>query len=335
MSARWASSLQFDLAIVGRDELAPFGRDEGAPDLAPLLGADRNVLQVGLRRRQAPGRRRGERVGRVDAAGRGIDEARQRVGVGRLELGDLPPFEHARRQLMALGGEVLEHARGGRPGAGRRLLAAGQAHLAEQNVAELFRRAGIEGRADDLADLVLEPRHALGKFARHARQDVAVDRDPAPLHARQNLDERTLEPLVDCRHPLGDEARLQHTPETQGDVRFLRSVFARLFDRRPREAEEIAAGARDFAKRDRLMAEKAFGKRIEAVVVAGRARIERVGKQHRVVDRRDANAAHREHMHVELDVVADLENARRLQQRLQKRDRFRFRHLVGREARRR
>ncbi len=212
MSARCASRLQLDLAVVGRDELASLRRDEGAPDLAPLLGADRNVLQVGLRRRQAPGRRRSERVGRVDAAGRGIDEARQRVGVGRFELGDLPPFEHARRQLMAFGGEVFEHARGGRPGAGRGLLAAGQAHLAEQNVAKLLRRAGVEGAADNFADLGLERSHALGELARHAREDVAVDRDSAPLHARQNLDQRALEPLVDGRHLLGDDARLQHAP---------------------------------------------------------------------------------------------------------------------------
>ena len=38
------------------------------------------------------------------------------------------------------------------------------------------------------------------------------------------------------------------------------------------------------------------------------------------------------HMHVELEVVADLEDARLLEHRLQKRDRFRFRDLVGREA---
>ena len=247
MSARWASSLQLDLAVVGRDQLAALRRDEGAADLAPFLGADRNVLQVRLGRRQAPGRGRGERVGRVDAAGRGIDEARQRVGVGRLELGDLPPFEHARRQLMAFGGQVLEHARRGRPGAGRGLLAAGQPHLAEQDVAKLLRRSGVEGRADDRADLGLEPGHALGKLARHARQDVAVDRDTAPLHARENLDQRALEPLVDRRHSLGHEARLQHAPETQGDVGFLRSVFARLFDRRAREPDEIAARARDLA----------------------------------------------------------------------------------------
>ena len=95
----------------------------------------------------------------------------------------------------------------------------------------------------------------------------------------------------------------------------------------------VAARACDFAKRHWLVAEKAFGKRVDAVVVAGRACVERVREQHGIVDRRDANAAHREHMHVELEVVADLEDARLLEQRLQKRDRFRFRDLVGREAR--
>ena len=81
------------------------------------------------------------------------------------------------------------------------------------------------------------------------------------------------------------------------------------------------------------MTEEALGERIEAMIVAGRARVERVGKQHCVVDRRDADAAQGEHMHVEFDVVADLEDARLLEQRLQERDRFRFRELIGGEAR--
>jgi len=35
---------QLDLGIIGGDELVSVGRDEGAPDLSALLGADRNVL---------------------------------------------------------------------------------------------------------------------------------------------------------------------------------------------------------------------------------------------------------------------------------------------------
>ena len=40
---------QLDLRIIRRDELHPRRRDEGAADLAAVLGADRNVLQIRLR----------------------------------------------------------------------------------------------------------------------------------------------------------------------------------------------------------------------------------------------------------------------------------------------
>jgi hypothetical protein len=41
---------QFDLRIIGGDELVAVDGDEGAADLAALLGTDRNVLQVRLGR---------------------------------------------------------------------------------------------------------------------------------------------------------------------------------------------------------------------------------------------------------------------------------------------
>ena len=52
---------QLDLAVVGGDELVPAFGDEGRADLAALLGADRNVLQVGIGRGEAA--RRGGREG--------------------------------------------------------------------------------------------------------------------------------------------------------------------------------------------------------------------------------------------------------------------------------
>jgi hypothetical protein len=39
---------QFDLAIVGADQLVALLRDEGLADAAPLFGADGNILQVGI-----------------------------------------------------------------------------------------------------------------------------------------------------------------------------------------------------------------------------------------------------------------------------------------------
>ena len=225
MSATWASRRSSIWLIVGRDQLAARRGDEGAADLAPFLVAHGDVLQVGVGRRQPPGGGRSQRVGGVDALGARIDEARQRVGVGRFQLGELAPVEDARRQLVALLGEILEHARRGRPGAGRGLLAARQAHLAEQDVAELLGRAEVERRADQLLHLGLDPRHALGEFARQAREHVAVDRHAALLHPRQRQDHRPLERLVDRRHALGGEARLERAPQPQRHVGVLGGVL--------------------------------------------------------------------------------------------------------------
>ena len=88
---------------------------------------------------------RGERVAGVHAMRRRIDVAGQRVGIGRFQLRHLPPVENLLRQFVALLGEFVEHARAGRPLPGLGLGAARQPHLAEQDVAELLRAAGIDG----------------------------------------------------------------------------------------------------------------------------------------------------------------------------------------------
>ena len=146
---------------------------------------------------------RGQRVAGVDALGLRIDVVRQRVGVGRAQLRHLPPVQNLLRQLVALLGQVFQHLRAGRPLAGLGLGAAGQAHLAEQDVAQLLRAAGIDRRAGELVDLVLEPGLLLRELAGQPRQHLAVDRDAAPLHARQHRHQRPLQRLVDGRDMLG------------------------------------------------------------------------------------------------------------------------------------
>jgi hypothetical protein len=159
---------QLDLRVVRRHEPMPRRRHEGGADAPALLGAHRDVLQVRLGRRQAPGGGRRERVRGVDALRLRMDEARQRIRIGRLELGELTPFEDARRQLVTLLGEVLEHLGTRRPGTGGSLGGAGKAHLAEQDVTELLGRAEVERPAGEFVDLGFEPRHALREFAREA-----------------------------------------------------------------------------------------------------------------------------------------------------------------------
>ena len=104
----------------------------------------------------------------MHAPGRRIDEGRQSVGIGRFEFCKLPPIENACREFVALLGEIVEHARRRGPGAGRGFLGAGEAHLAKENIAELFWRAEIEGLAGEFVDRRLEPRHVLREFAREA-----------------------------------------------------------------------------------------------------------------------------------------------------------------------
>ncbi len=74
---------QLDLRVVGRNEHVSRIGDEGGADLAAFLGADRNVLQVGVGRGQPSRRRRGERITRVNAPGLAMDERGQRIGIGR------------------------------------------------------------------------------------------------------------------------------------------------------------------------------------------------------------------------------------------------------------
>ena len=142
---------QLDLAVVGRDQLVPALGDEGRADLAALLGADRDVLQVGVGRGEAPRRRGGQRVGRVDAARLGIDVLGQRIRIGRPELRQLPPLEH---HVDELGAPAPAGPRWPARSSSRLArvshwpdlgpAAAGQLQTVEQELAELLRRAQIE-----------------------------------------------------------------------------------------------------------------------------------------------------------------------------------------------
>ena len=151
---------QLDLAIVRRDQhMAGLG-DEGRADLAPFLGAHRDILQVGVVGRQAAGGGGGQGEGGVHPPGAPRDGGDQVVGIGALQLGQLAPVQQHARQFVALGGQVLQHARVRAPGAGGGLLAPGDAHLAEQHLADLLGAAQIERTADQGLRLGFQLDHA-------------------------------------------------------------------------------------------------------------------------------------------------------------------------------
>ena len=104
---------QLDLAVVGGDQRQVVATGhERAPDPSPERGPDRDVLEVRVGRRQAAGRGDGLVERRVEAAVGG-HQRRQRVDVGRAQLGVDPPLEELVDHRVRRS-QVLEDRRVGR-----------------------------------------------------------------------------------------------------------------------------------------------------------------------------------------------------------------------------
>ena len=187
---------KLDLAIVGAHQhMAGLG-DEGVADLPADLGADRDVLQIGLGRGQPPGLRARQAVAGVDPPGLAVDLRLQRVGVGRFELGQLAPVEHQPRHSHALAGEPLQLVDVGRILAALALAPAlagraGRTAPAPSCCGEPM----VNGPSRRFVDALLE-RGDLGREgAGQLGQIVAVDLDPAPLHPADRRDQRPVDHL--------------------------------------------------------------------------------------------------------------------------------------------
>src|SRR5579883_865960 len=128
---------QLKLRIIGSEQhIAGIG-DKGAPDLASHLRADRDVLQVGIARREPSAR--GNRLikRRMHAPRDRIHQGKQPIDVGRLELGELAILQQIVHHWM-LAAQVVQHIRAYRI-AGFSLFAGGQLKFAKENLAQLFR----------------------------------------------------------------------------------------------------------------------------------------------------------------------------------------------------
>src|SRR3982751_3670059 len=79
ISGKVGEQAKFDLRVVGREQHMAFFGDEGGADLAPLLSANGNVLQIWVRGREPARRSAGLIERRMQAPGLGIQQHRQRV----------------------------------------------------------------------------------------------------------------------------------------------------------------------------------------------------------------------------------------------------------------
>ena len=126
----------------------------------PSLGADGNVLEIGVRAAQAARGRHRLVVGGVDPAGLRVNQAQKGVGVGGFELGKAPVLQHQSRQLM-IGGQGGEHLHiRGIGGFLDGFFLGGQLELVKQNPAQLLGGIDIErlpGQVMDLALQLLDP----------------------------------------------------------------------------------------------------------------------------------------------------------------------------------
>ena len=307
---------QLDLAVIGRHHhMAGLG-DEGVADAAADLGADRDVHEIGVGRGEAAGLRAGQAVAGVDAAGARVDLLLQRVGVGRLQLGELAPIEDEPGDRHALAGQALQLGDVGRPGAGLALAAAGEAHLVEQHVAELLRGADGELAARLAANLLFQ-RGDLGvELGRKLAEHGAVDLDAVALHRADHRDHRPIDQLIDPGHVLERQPGAEAPPEAQRHVGVLGGIFGRLVDLHLVEGDLLLPRAAERFVRDAVVAEMLLGEIVERVAVEA-AGVEVEAHHQRVVIGRDRNAAPVQDHPVELEIVADLQDRRVFEQRLQ------------------
>ena len=161
---------QLDLRVVGRRAAAIPGRsgDERLADLAALLGAHRDVLEIGVARAEPAGRRDALIERRVDSPVVGMHELGQSVQVRALELRELAMLDQERGEGV-LEGELLEHVLRRALLAARGLLQRRQLELVEEHLAELGPRIDVEGAAGHGIDLGFDR----GRFARRIRARAA------------------------------------------------------------------------------------------------------------------------------------------------------------------
>ena len=207
---------QLDLRVVHRQKDAALARRERRLDGTPQLRARRNVLQIGVARRQTPRRGDGLVVRGVHTPVTTAQRA-QRVQIGRLNLGLLTPVQNQAHDLV-VAGKVAQHL-----GVGRIVAALGlfealgrKSHNIKQHVRELHGAADVKGLvAGQVANAALDignlGRQALGQIT----QAVGIHEHARALHLGKHRHERHLNPIEHVGGVLAGHAVTQRCNQRQ------------------------------------------------------------------------------------------------------------------------
>ena len=216
---------EFDLRVVGGDEadvgvrgqFFPRLRDKRGANLAALLGADGDVLQVRRLGGEPAGGGDGLVVVGVHAASGGVDHVGQRLDVGAAQLGQLAPLEDAiddrvgvdeALHLLGVGGVAL-----------RGLARFGQFELVEEHAAELLGRADVELVSGVLVNLRRDRLDFAVELLVEVFEDVGVERDAGQFHVDEDRDQRQFELAVElAQRVVLIEFGQQQVGQSEGDV---------------------------------------------------------------------------------------------------------------------
>ena len=188
-------------------------------------------------------------------------------------------------------------------------------------------RADIELVADGAKDRLLEIGDAAREIARQLGERRAVDLDPFALHCRDDRHERPLDRLVERRHLVAHQPRLQQHVQAQHSVGALGREVARPLGRHFGKGDQALAGADQLFQRRQLVLAAALYEALDRVVEL--PAVEHVGHQHRAVIGRDGDPVARQQVRGGFQVMADLEDPGVFEKRAQAFDRRFQRQILG------
>ena len=174
---------QFNLRIIRRDQLTAFRGDEGLADAPTFLSPHRDVLQIGVGRGQAPGRRDGLMIRRVDPPSFGVNLFRQLVGIGGFQLAHGPMIEDQAGQVIHFR-QILQHRLVSGRLPRRRFLNDRQIQFVVKNCLNLLRRAQIERLTGSGMGFFFNFFHALRQFPALPCQHEHIHQHAGALHPR-------------------------------------------------------------------------------------------------------------------------------------------------------
>ncbi len=317
IAAHVGDHAQFDLAVVGaQQQVLVAARYEGLSDLAPLLGADGDVLQVGLVAGQAAcGRHRLAEIG-MDAPCDGVHLPRKRIDIGALQLLQLAVFQDGLHDGMGVLQRAQHILAGGVLARARLLRRLADPQLFEQDLAQLPGRVEIETHPGQFHDPFIEREQFLVQFPAERLQHAHIERDTLPLHVGQYAGERHLDPQEELLQLVLLQSGQEHLLQLPGDVRILRAVlFHRLQIGLAHGAQGLVLRSDQGFNAHRPVLQEGLGEEIHVVLQLGLQQV--VGHHGIEHGSLDVHAVAAHHLHVVLQVLRHLFLRRVLQQRLE------------------